>query len=155
MIAIAAVLVLLAVVAGFVVVIVLLAKGRITFASPGGYRALTRRFPAPAAPAGQRYDGQGLRIGSVRRQRSATLVFAPEGLYLALLAALPGTGPMPAPYPEAMLIPWTEFRAAKPDKLFGESAVSLTIGEPQIAVITMHMQFFLLVQHYTQLQLAG
>lgn len=121
------------------------------FAAGSGYNELARRFPATYVPVGQRYDGQSIRIGAVRWRRAATMLFAPEGLYLALLPAMPVLGNPAFNRHPAVLIPWSEIKAGTPATLYWQRAVALTIGQPTIAVITIHQPFFSLIAPYTGL----
>lgn len=125
------------------------------FAAGSGYDELARRFPATHVPAGPRYDGQSIRIGAVRWRWATTMIFGPEGLYLALMPTLPVLGRPWFNHHPAVLIPWGEFRAATRGMLYWQSAVSLTVGEPRLAVITMYLPFLPLIQQYTGLQLVG
>jgi hypothetical protein len=116
------------------------------FAGGSGYAELARRFPAGAEPIGPRYSGQHVQVGAVRWRRAATLVFAAEGLYLAFLPTTPLLGSSVFSKHPPVLIPYSEIRAVRPARLYWQQAVALTIGDPQIAVVTLLQPFYSLLE---------
>jgi hypothetical protein len=125
------------------------------FSAGSGYGELARRFPAPYEPAGRRYDWQHAAVGAVRWRNAATLVFSPEGLYLALLPRMPLLGHPSVNRHPAVLIPWTEIKQMAPTKLYWQQAVTLTIGEPVVAKVTLMQPFLSLVTPYTTVRPPG
>jgi hypothetical protein len=121
------------------------------FFRASGYSALAGRFTADHEPQGETFTWQHLRIGVVRYRFCTTMVFSPEGLYLTVGRNIPLLRNMAIAQHPALLIPWSEVKAVNPTILYLQSAIALTIGEPQIAVIAMMSRFAPLVKHYTSL----
>ena len=125
------------------------------FASGSGYAELARRFPADHVPEGRRYDWQSVRFGAVRWRRCATLIFSPEGLYLAFMPAMPVLGRLHVNHHPAVLIPWAELKSATPTTLYWQRAVAITIGKPTVAVLALYQPFFSLIEPYTSVRVAN
>ncbi len=116
-----------------------------------GYAALAERFTADHEPQGDTFTWQHMRIGVVRYRFCTTMVFSPEGLYLTVGRNIPLLRNMAIAQHPALLIPWSEVKALHPTILYLQSAVAMTIGEPQVAVIAMMSRFAPLIEHYTSL----
>jgi hypothetical protein len=121
------------------------------FFRASGYSALAERFSADHEPQGETFTWQHLRIGVVRYRFSTTMVFSPEGLYLTVGRNIPFLRGMAMAQHPALLIPWSEVKALHPTILYLQSAVAMTIGEPQVAIISMMSRFTPLIEHYTSL----
>lgn len=108
------------------------------FTGASGWTRLAQNFPAPAEPQGYVFSGQTVRVGIVRYRWSTRLSFSPQGLYLR-------TGlPMHPP----LLIPWTAVTAVNSDTLYWLPAVTLTIGSPQLARVTIFAKHWALLQQF-------
>jgi hypothetical protein len=108
------------------------------FTGASGWTKMAQYFRAPAEPQGYVFSGQTVRVGIVRYRWSTRLIFSPQGLYLR-------TGlPMHPP----LLIPWPAITAVTSDTLYWFPAVTLTIGDPRLATITVFAKHWPLLQQF-------
>lgn len=112
------------------------------FTHISGWSRLALLFRAAAEPPGYACARQMLRAGSVR-YRGAYLNFGREGLYLR--CGLPLHPPL--------LIPWPAFTGIMRDTLRWQPAVTLTVGQPRRASITLLAGHWPLLQQYLPAQL--
>ncbi len=122
------------------------------FARGSGYAELARRFPADHEPQGQKFTGQHVRVGAVRWRFCTTIVFSPEGLYLAVMAGVPVIGnPRFTGHPP-VLIPWSEIREVRRTVLYWRRAVALTVGEPAVVTLAMYESFWPYIAQYVSVR---
>jgi ankyrin repeat protein len=98
-----------------------------------GWSRLAGRFAAPVALGGQTFARQDADVGTVGFIRIRNLMRAAaldKGLYLAMpTLARPGHPPL--------LVPWTEMRVADERQILGRPVVTLAVGSPELATITL------------------
>jgi hypothetical protein len=102
----------------------------------GGWRRLAQRFAAHRTPDGQRFVRQTVQVGTVVFKRCVTVIVSPSGLHLDAGAVARAFGNAP------LLIPWSEIRDEQRVRLHWQTAVRLSIGEPEIGVITLKSDLF-------------
>ena len=104
-------------IAGFVLLVLFLL-------SKGGWRRLVKTYATTNPPVGQIIQRQTIKIGAVRYKRCVTVGIADEGLHLTI-------------WRKTVLIPWSEFKAIGQTTLYWQKVMVLTVGNPQVATITM------------------
>jgi hypothetical protein len=109
----------------------------------GGWSRLAQQFRAPSEPQGYAFSHQTLRVGPVRYRWSTRINFSPYGLYLR--SGLPLHPPL--------LIPWQAVTGVKPDTLYWFPAVTLSIGQPQLASVTLFAKHWPLLAQFLPPQL--
>ncbi len=102
----------------------------------GGWRRLAQRFAAQGTPDGQRFVRQTVQVGAVVYKRCVTVIISPGGLHVDAGVAARAFGNAP------LLIPWNEIRHEQRVRLHWQTAVRLSIGEPEIGVITLKSDLF-------------
>jgi hypothetical protein len=125
------------------------------FSRVGSYGELAARFPADHEPEGDRFTGQHIRVGAVRWRFCTTIVFSPEGLYLAVLRGVPVIGDPGFTGHPAVLIPWSEIKAVGRTIFYLQRAVALSVGEPRIATVAMLVRFWPYIAPHVSARLQG
>ncbi len=110
------------------------------FSGTGSLGGLAKRYPASSPPEGPQFTGQTVQIGAVRWRNSVLVSVEKAGLYLIQKSFFFKTPPL--------LIPWNEFKEAKPVRLYWLPAMSFSIGNSGIAVITVPMAIYEAIQPY-------
>jgi hypothetical protein len=105
------------------------------FARGSGWSELANVYPASRQPEGLTYTHQHSRVGSVRYRNCSTIGISAAGLYLAV------TAPFLSNHPP-LLVPWSAITGIQQTRLYWLSAVQLSIGEPQIATLTVLKHIF-------------
>jgi hypothetical protein len=102
----------------------------------GGMRGLLDRYPAgDACLEGYRFaPRRTVQVGSVILKRSATIGTGPQGLFLK------------HPWRPPVLIPWNEIRSVDRASLYWREAVSLVVGSPPVARLTLFPEDFATVR---------
>ncbi|MBM3187322.1 MAG: hypothetical protein FJZ90_01200 [Chloroflexi bacterium] len=96
----------------------------------GSHGKLLARYPAPGPLEGEELRRQHVQIGAVRWRFCVTVTMDPRGLGLTIRRSLKS--------PPAVLIPWSEIKAAEKVRLYWSPAWRLHVGEPKVAdVIVM------------------
>jgi hypothetical protein len=106
---------------------------------------LTKKYATRAKPIGQKHIMQTIKVGAVRWRFCVTAVFSQQGIYLQI-GARPSIifGKL-----QPVLIPWSEFKNPRRGWLYlGWQAVELSVGEPEIGVITFPLNFYHKMQEY-------
>ena len=107
------------------------------FARTSGWSALAQKYGAASEPEGRKLVRQTLKLGPVRWRLCMTVILSQRGLYLAAQSRIPVPSPWGRRYHPPLLIPWSEFKSPRQGRLYlGWQAVEMSIGEPQMAVIT-------------------
>jgi hypothetical protein len=103
-----------------------------------GWGRLACYFRAPGEPLGFRLTMRSIRVGAVRYRFTTTIVISQYGLYLR-------TG---MPFHPPLLIPWQAVTAIRGSRLYWFPAFTLSIGEPRLAVLTLHQDLFPQLQQF-------
>lgn len=112
------------------------------FASTSGLGKLGRVYGGDRQPDGPTWSRQTIMIGSVQWKRCVTIGMGQSGLYLrvdAILVRLP-----------ALLIPWSAVRPQAKGLLYWRPAMVLSVGQPDLTIITVHMPLFSAMQPWLQ-----
>ncbi len=96
------------------------------FTRLSGWSRLAQHFRVAGEPEGYAFRYQVLRVGTVR-YRGSYLNFSKYGLYVRC----------GLPFHPPLLIPWQAVGAVQPDMVYWRPAVRLSIGQPQLATITL------------------
>jgi hypothetical protein len=115
-----------------------LLAGMLTRAS--GLDRLVANFPAPYQPQGLVRARQTIKIGPVRWRNVVTVVLSSEGFYLSPKPIFSNHKPV--------LIPWREIRGWRETRLYWQRAITMSVGEPQIAEITVLQDLYGPMQPY-------
>lgn len=124
------------------------------FARISGWKALVQRYGATIEPEGEKLTMQSMKVGPVWSRFDVTVVLSAQGMYLALeprlMPKLWVWRPLQAIRKRPpVLIPWYEFKAPREGWLFlGWQAVQLSIGEPEMAVITFPLGLYKEMTNY-------
>jgi hypothetical protein len=110
------------------------------FAKVSGWTRLAEHYPASEQPEGAKYTRRTVQVGAVRYRNCVTVCLSPQGLYL-------WARPILSKYPP-VLIPWGEIQRIQETRLYWERALQLSVGNPQVATITVRMGLFKLLQPY-------
>jgi hypothetical protein len=103
----------------------------LVLAEMSGWRRLAKRFRAPKGfSAGQTFKFQSGSVGVVGYDKIWVIQIAPAGLYLSCI------WPFRVGHP-ALLIPWSEIKAARYQPFLWQELVYLTIGSPKLATVTL------------------
>jgi len=95
------------------------------FSGVSGWGRLAETFGASHRLEGTTFTRQHMRVGAVRYRNCATIIIAPEGLYLAVASPVLGNHP-------PLLIPWSAIGGVRPARLYWLSARQLDIGRPRL-----------------------
>jgi hypothetical protein len=109
-------------------------------AKVSGWTRLAARYPGADPPQGTNYTKQTVQVGAVRYRNCVTVCLSPQGLYLWARPTL-------SKYPP-VLIPWDGIQRVQETRLYWERALQLSVGNPQVATITVRMGLFKLLQPY-------
>ena len=101
----------------------------ILFMAGGSWRRLAERYGTAGAPAGQVFQRQTVKIGSVAYKRCATVGVADEGLYLRVGR-------------KTVLIPWSECTQTGETMLYWQRAPVLALGNPPVGTIVVQNGLF-------------
>jgi hypothetical protein len=106
---------------------------------------LSKRYATTMEPIGPKYTMQTIKVGAVRWKFCTTVIFNQQGIYLHV-------GARPAivfSKLQPLLIPWVELKNPRRGWLYlGWKAVELSVGEPEIAVITFPLNLYDEIQNY-------
>jgi hypothetical protein len=97
-----------------------------------GWSALARRFPAAREPANifKRQNGGVGTIGLVQMRGLLRAAATPQGLYVAFPKLLSAGHP-------PLLIPWSQLKITNDKTIFGIRVLTLQVGDPNIARLTL------------------
>jgi hypothetical protein len=111
------------------------------FAKAGGYDKLVLKYGNATRPDGTSLSRQTIKVGAVRWRWSGNIVLGSQGLFIALggaASAIPLFGKL-----TPVLIPWSDFRSPRQGRLYLDwQAVELSVGNPEIAVITFPLDLY-------------
>ena len=104
------------------------------FGRTSGLNRLAQLYPVDRQIEGEVYHRQKVAIANMYYANTADVGITPDGLYLWVR-------PFLSKY-EPALIPWGELRNPQPTILALQSAVRLTIGDPQVTTIVLTRRLY-------------
>jgi hypothetical protein len=104
------------------------------FKGSSGLTRLIQQYPAPFQPEGAVQTWQTIRLGAVRWRNCVTMVIGPQGFYFAIRQPFTSFRPV--------LIPWRQITATRETYLYWFRAVTLSVGNPTVAEVTVYQNQF-------------
>jgi hypothetical protein len=104
------------------------------FARRSGLSALAERYPASDRPQHVDYTKQTVKFGAVRYRRCVGVSADAQGLYLDVNPPLGRR--------REILIPWDAVTAVHPARLYWRPAMAMSIGDPELATVTVYRRLF-------------
>jgi hypothetical protein len=105
-----------------------------------GLSKLADRYKTDLNPANLSLTGQTIQIGMVKFRRCADFQVDESGLFLQIKIPLWKT--------RKILIPWKDLKHTGYTKIYSEPAVSLIVGENNLATIAVPMQVFYVMKPF-------
>lgn len=102
----------------------------------GGWRRLAERWSTTAPPPAGRLRRQTVRISAVNYKRCVTVAVTEAGLYLRRggIAGLVGK--------PALVVPWSEFSAARPVSFYWRPGIEFDVGTPPLACLVVYRELY-------------
>lgn len=98
------------------------------FSKISGLDKLIKAFPALRPPDGQSFNRQTVRIGSVCYKNCVTVTVNSVGFFLDVKTIFSKN--------KLLFIPWNTVKGIEHTKVYWQSAVALSVGDPFIASVT-------------------
>lgn len=133
-----------AIIGGFLIIFPLIWCFVLWILSLGGWRQLAKTFAAGNLPVtGERHSGLNGMIGAVSYRGVITVHLNEEGFFMEVMAIFKVCHPR-------LFIPWSEIKSRQPVRILWWKSVKLTVGDPQVATVTLPEDLFALPLPATQ-----
>lgn len=103
--------------------------------SAGGWRQLSKSFPARDQPSGKRFFGESAKVGLVAYNRCLTIYTSPEGIYLSVFL------PFRLGHPP-LFIPWDAMHNASEHRFLWLKTIAFDVGTPRITTMRLARKIF-------------